>query len=300
MVVFPEVGTIHRGSVRKLESYGAFIEIPPFRTNGLCHVSQLSKQRVETSSDVLDLNQEVWVKVIKVEETEVAPGAPKRGKISLSIKYVSQTDGADLDPEGVLAETEERKRSAKPRGEAAAAAVAEGAGVVSNAQCAKCGGRGHLATECFTKSGQNYALLAAADDGPSPERSKNDAVLLAQTSGSGSGKAAAKAERKAAKKAAKAERKATKKAKKKDKKAKKDKKDKKNEAKKRRRVDTSSSSSRSSSRSDSGDERGPQPAPALEPFVPSAQFAGRRAGYVFKNGSSGVGYYLDGLIIDHR
>ena len=39
------------------------------------------------------------------------------------------------------------------------------------------------------------------------------------------------------------------------------------------------------------------PSASVEPFVPSASFAGARPGYVFKRGESGVGYYLDGAAI---
>ena len=49
----------------------------------MVHVSQLSFQRVANASEVLDQNDDVFVKVIGVQ--------PDEGKISLSIRYVNQS-----------------------------------------------------------------------------------------------------------------------------------------------------------------------------------------------------------------
>jgi len=254
-------------------------------------VSQLSKQKVEKSADVLDLGQECWVKVIKVEHQEVPPGAPPRAKVSLSLKLVAQLDGTDLDPENIELENDERKR--KPR-EAPATNHSQpnaSTDAAHGGTCSRCGGRGHHASECFNPIGGSKYDLVATTDGDTAamamaavaggerkdkdkDKDKNDRKKA---------KAHKKAEKKAAKKAARQERKLRKK-------------EKKGKKEKRKRRDTSSSSSRDSSAdsgSESGDDNGPQPAPALAAFVASAQFAGKRAGFVFHNGPQGVGYYLD-------
>ena len=71
-----EVGKIYRGTVKKILDFGAFVEILP-GTDGLLHISQISKERVEKVTDVLHEGDEVMVKVLEVD---------KSGKIRLSRK----------------------------------------------------------------------------------------------------------------------------------------------------------------------------------------------------------------------
>ncbi|MEC7751182.1 MAG: 30S ribosomal protein S1 [Myxococcota bacterium] len=75
------------GNVKKLTDYGAFIEIDS-GIEGLCHVSEISEERVEKPADVLKLGQTVEVLVIDVDSTE--------RRIGLSIRAVSRAeDGTD-------------------------------------------------------------------------------------------------------------------------------------------------------------------------------------------------------------
>lgn len=71
-----EVGKIYRGTVKKILDFGAFVEILP-GTDGLLHISQISKERIEKVTDVLHEGDEVMVKVLEVD---------KQGKIRLSRK----------------------------------------------------------------------------------------------------------------------------------------------------------------------------------------------------------------------
>ena len=71
-----ELGMVLNGEVTKITNFGAFIKLENNEL-GLCHVSELSNTFVKNVSDVLEVGQEVKVKVIKVEGN---------GKISLSIK----------------------------------------------------------------------------------------------------------------------------------------------------------------------------------------------------------------------
>jgi polyribonucleotide nucleotidyltransferase len=71
-----EVGKIYRGIVKKIVDFGAFVEILP-GTEGLVHISQLSKERVKSVTDVLHEGDEVMVKVLEID---------KQGKIRLSRK----------------------------------------------------------------------------------------------------------------------------------------------------------------------------------------------------------------------
>jgi polyribonucleotide nucleotidyltransferase len=78
-----EVGEMYLGKVVKIMNFGAFIDIGN-KKEGLVHISELSKQRVNKVEDVLKEGEEVLVKVI---------GIDKQGKIKLSRKdALKETD----------------------------------------------------------------------------------------------------------------------------------------------------------------------------------------------------------------
>ncbi|MCH3916253.1 MAG: polyribonucleotide nucleotidyltransferase [Spirochaetia bacterium] len=62
----PEVGRIYNGTVKRIMDFGAFIEILPGK-EGLCHISKLSKKRVNNVEDVLKVGQEIPVKLIEID-----------------------------------------------------------------------------------------------------------------------------------------------------------------------------------------------------------------------------------------
>ncbi len=62
----PEPGRNYLGTVRKILEVGALVEILP-GAEGMLHVSQLDIERIENVTDILQLGQEVWVKVIELE-----------------------------------------------------------------------------------------------------------------------------------------------------------------------------------------------------------------------------------------
>lgn len=70
----PEVGTIYNGTVKRIMDFGAFVEILPGK-EGLCHISKLSRQRVEKVSDVLKEGHQIPVKLLEVD---------KMGRLNLS------------------------------------------------------------------------------------------------------------------------------------------------------------------------------------------------------------------------
>ena len=70
----PEVGTIYNGTVKRIMDLGAFVEILPGK-EGLCHISKLSRQRVEKVTDVLKEGQQIPVKLLEVD---------KMGRLNLS------------------------------------------------------------------------------------------------------------------------------------------------------------------------------------------------------------------------
>ncbi len=72
----PEIGEVYTGTVKKIMDFGAFVEILP-RVDGLVHISQLDRRRVENVRDILKEGDTVKVKVIDID---------RQGRIKLSRK----------------------------------------------------------------------------------------------------------------------------------------------------------------------------------------------------------------------
>ena len=72
----PEVNEVYKGKVVKIMDFGAFVRIAP-DVDGLVHISEIQHERTNKVEDVLKVDQEVDVKLIKKDD---------RGKLSLSIK----------------------------------------------------------------------------------------------------------------------------------------------------------------------------------------------------------------------
>lgn len=73
------VGSVLTGTVETLQTYGAFIKLEN-GLSGLVHISQISQKRVKSPKDVLNVGDEVTVKVIAVKD----------GKLSLSMKALEE------------------------------------------------------------------------------------------------------------------------------------------------------------------------------------------------------------------
>ena len=72
----PEVGAIYKGVVKTVKDFGAFVEIMP-GTDGLVHISELDKSRVNKVTDIVNEGDELEVKVLEIDG---------RGRIRLSRK----------------------------------------------------------------------------------------------------------------------------------------------------------------------------------------------------------------------
>jgi polyribonucleotide nucleotidyltransferase len=73
-----EVGEVYNGKVVRIEKFGAFVELWPGQ-DGLCHISQIAKERVAKVEDVVKLGDIIAVKVIGVDE---------KGRVDLSRKVL--------------------------------------------------------------------------------------------------------------------------------------------------------------------------------------------------------------------
>jgi polyribonucleotide nucleotidyltransferase len=72
------VGEVYVGTVRRIEKFGAFVEILPNK-EGLVHISQLSTERVAKTEDVVKIGDKITVKVTEIDQM---------GRINLSRKAV--------------------------------------------------------------------------------------------------------------------------------------------------------------------------------------------------------------------
>jgi polyribonucleotide nucleotidyltransferase len=86
IVAEPEIGVIYNGKVVKTVDFGAFVNFLGAK-DGLVHISELKNERVGKTTDVVNVGDQVKVKVI---------GFDDRGKVKLSMKVVDQETGEDL------------------------------------------------------------------------------------------------------------------------------------------------------------------------------------------------------------
>jgi polyribonucleotide nucleotidyltransferase len=79
IVAVPEVGEVYEGKVKSIMPFGAFVEFMPGK-DGLLHISEIKWERLETMEGVLEVGEEIKVKLIEVDK--------KTGKFRLSRKVL--------------------------------------------------------------------------------------------------------------------------------------------------------------------------------------------------------------------
>ena len=87
----PQIGEMYRGKVRRIEAYGAFVEILPGK-DGLVHISELAPYRVRETTDIVKEGDVIPVKVIAIDPM---------GKIKLSRKQALSKE--ELEAEAAMA-----------------------------------------------------------------------------------------------------------------------------------------------------------------------------------------------------
>ncbi|MBV9755739.1 MAG: polyribonucleotide nucleotidyltransferase [Alphaproteobacteria bacterium] len=106
IVAEPEVGVIYTGKVVKTADFGAFVNFLGSR-DGLVHISELAPGRVNKTTDVVNVGDQVRVKVL---------GFDDRGKVKLSMRVVDQATGEDItDKVGPKGGREGRERRERER-----------------------------------------------------------------------------------------------------------------------------------------------------------------------------------------
>ena len=97
----PEVGAIYKGIVTRIMDFGAFVEIAPGK-EGLVHISHLDVKRVDKVTDVVNVGDEVIVKVREIDD---------QGRINLSRRE------ALIEVEGLVPENEISDAPKRPSGD---------------------------------------------------------------------------------------------------------------------------------------------------------------------------------------
>ena len=101
----PEVGAIYKGRVTRLMDFGAFVEIAPGK-EGLVHISRLDVKRTEKVTDVVNVDDEVLVKVLEIDD---------KGRLNLSRRdAIIEVEG--LTPENEISDAPRRPRRDDRRG----------------------------------------------------------------------------------------------------------------------------------------------------------------------------------------
>ena len=79
IVAVPEVGQVYDGKVKSIMPFGAFVEFMPGK-DGLLHISEIKWERLENMEGVLEVGEEIKVKLVEVDK--------KTGKFRLSRKVL--------------------------------------------------------------------------------------------------------------------------------------------------------------------------------------------------------------------
>jgi polyribonucleotide nucleotidyltransferase len=109
----PEPGAIYTGKVTRLMDFGAFVEIAPGK-EGLVHISRLDVKRTEKVTDVVNVGDEVLVKVLEIDD---------KGRLNLSRRdalievegLVPENDISDMPRRPAPRRDDHRRHDDRPR-----------------------------------------------------------------------------------------------------------------------------------------------------------------------------------------
>ncbi|TFH36918.1 MAG: S1 RNA-binding domain-containing protein, partial [Anaerolineales bacterium] len=108
MVNFTE-GQLVEGTITKLTKFGAFAAIKgleDFEIEGLIHISELAERRIEHPKELVEENQTLALRLIKIDR--------ERRRIGLSLKRVDSAEYAEIDWSSAMQEIENPADEAEP------------------------------------------------------------------------------------------------------------------------------------------------------------------------------------------
>ena len=76
-----EVEQVYHAKVKRIEKYGAFVELFPGK-DALLHISQISQERINKVEDVLKIGDTIEVKITEID---------KQGRVNASHKVLEQS-----------------------------------------------------------------------------------------------------------------------------------------------------------------------------------------------------------------
>jgi polyribonucleotide nucleotidyltransferase len=85
-----ELDKTYRGKVVSIKEFGAFVEVLPGQ-DGLCHISELANFRVKRTEDIVKMGDEIWVKVIGIDD---------KGRVKLSRKVAMEERDQMMEGKG--------------------------------------------------------------------------------------------------------------------------------------------------------------------------------------------------------
>ncbi|MCX6639074.1 MAG: polyribonucleotide nucleotidyltransferase [bacterium] len=89
----PEIGKVYKGIVKKIADFGAFVEIIPGR-DGLLHISEIERTRINSVSDVLNVGDEIEVKLLSISPE----GKMDLSRRALLIEQDATAAGKPIEP----------------------------------------------------------------------------------------------------------------------------------------------------------------------------------------------------------
>ena len=92
---FP-VGSVVKGKVSKIASFGAFVELEP-GLDGLVHISQCALKRIAKVEDAVQVGQTVRVKVLKVDTEAKRISLSIREALTEEVEFDAEVQGLDFD-----------------------------------------------------------------------------------------------------------------------------------------------------------------------------------------------------------
>jgi len=105
----PKIGEEFDGTVKRIEPYGAFVEILP-NQDGLVHISEISLERIPDIRDVLTEGDPMRVRIIDIDAND---------RIKLSRRAILEDEararGEEI-PERAAAPRDEQRRGGRPGG----------------------------------------------------------------------------------------------------------------------------------------------------------------------------------------